>query len=144
MIYCCYCSFCPSGSGKVAIMKVLVVTLEVMLLGRVRSRIKSESKMIQKELKKKLRMKGYYCSFKVYYNKLHTCKNSKVICFLIVSPKRCNIVHNALYINLKYNCMNSVLRCKCDDAAIVIHFRRLFVVANAKSVNVVSATSQIC
>ena len=39
-------------------MKVLVVTLEVMLLGRVRSRIKSESKMIQKEVKRKTTDEG--------------------------------------------------------------------------------------
>ena len=58
VIYCCYCSFCPSGSGKVAIMKVLVVTLEVMVLGRVRSSIKSESKMIQKEVKRKTTDEG--------------------------------------------------------------------------------------
>ena len=46
--YCCFCNFCSSSAGKIVIIEVVLVTVEVLVLGGATSSITSDSKKIQK------------------------------------------------------------------------------------------------
>ena len=48
MIYYCFYSFCSGSAEKIVIIEVVVVTLELLAIGRVRISITSDSKKIKK------------------------------------------------------------------------------------------------
>ena len=49
MIYYCFCSFCSISAEKIVIKEIVIVTVEVPVLGGVRSIITSDSKKVQEK-----------------------------------------------------------------------------------------------